>query len=389
MFTAGDIFWSHDLDCICPIARPVYFTCLSFCVLGFREQWTDKRIKMTNEVLQGIRVLKFYAWEESYSAMVTKLRVEEVNCIRSMGYWGAISNVIYTGAPTIMMMVAYMVLAISSPLTPGVVFTSMTYFSNLRMTMSMLPNAVNQILMLNVAVGRLQQFLGAEEIDDTVVERVADIVVPEGASAKPLAILLDDCSFRWEATAQSDEKKAADAAAAATAAASTAAPAAGKSDAASAAASPSKTENDSKDGGKAENSPAVSPASVPSSAKPEVADVLSHVNLQIVKGSLTVIVGGVGSGKSSLLMGLLGEIRRTSGSVKIRGSVSYCQQQTWMQSASLRDNILFGAEYDPVKYKRTIEVCALSRDLEVLTDGDMTEIGEKGINLSGGQKQVS
>ena len=92
---------------------------------------------------------------------------------------------------------------------------------------------------------------------------------------------------------------------------------------------------------------------------------LTDVNLRIAKGSLTVIVGAVGSGKSSLLMGLLGEIKRVRGSVRISGSVGYCQQQTWMQSASLRDNILFGRPYDEARYAETIRVCALSRDLEV------------------------
>lgn len=116
---------------------------------------------------------------------------------------------------------------------------------------------------------------------------------------------------------------------------------------------------------------------------------LSRINLSIKKGSLVAVVGNVGSGKSSLLYSLLGEMQKISGSVNISDDqqLAYVAQQAWIQNETVRGNILFGQEYDQKRYQRVIEACALKSDFEMLTGGDMTEIGEKGINLSGGQKQ--
>ena len=89
------------------------------------------------------------------------------------------------------------------------------------------------------------------------------------------------------------------------------------------------------------------------------------------------------SGKSSLLAAVLGEMRRLSGRVELSGSVSYCPQTAWIQNASLKDNILFGLPFDEDRYQRAIRHCALEADIEMLPHGDLTEIGEKGVNLSG------
>ena len=113
---------------------------------------------------------------------------------------------------------------------------------------------------------------------------------------------------------------------------------------------------------------------------------VSNVSLNISRGSLVGIVGSVGSGKSSLLSGILGEMYLTSGKVKVVGSLSYHQQQPWILNMSLKDNILFGLPYDKVKFNNVIEAAALFPDIQNLSAGIETEIGEKGITLSGGQK---
>jgi ATP-binding cassette subfamily C (CFTR/MRP) protein 1 len=99
-----------------------------------------------------------------------------------------------------------------------------------------------------------------------------------------------------------------------------------------------------------------------------------------------MVCGPVGSGKSSLLCAILGDMRKESGDVELHGKVAYVAQQAWIVNATLKENILFGSPYDQDKYEKVIQVCALSRDIEILPAGDATEIGEKGINLSGGQK---
>lgn len=114
---------------------------------------------------------------------------------------------------------------------------------------------------------------------------------------------------------------------------------------------------------------------------------LSDIDLTIPRGSLVAIVGPVGSGKSSLLQGLLGEMRRTAGSVSFGGSIGYCPQTAWIQNASVRENICFGRPFNEERYWRAIRDSCLERDLELLPHYDMTEVGEKGISLSGGQKQ--
>ncbi|ODV71463.1 P-loop containing nucleoside triphosphate hydrolase protein, partial [Cyberlindnera jadinii NRRL Y-1542] len=110
-----------------------------------------------------------------------------------------------------------------------------------------------------------------------------------------------------------------------------------------------------------------------------------NLNLSIPKGSFVVITGPIGSGKSSLLLALAGFMKRTSGSVSSNGSLLLCGQP-WIQNTTLRENILFGAEYDEVRYRDVIRVCALEDDLKMFTAGDLTEVGERGITLSGGQK---
>ena len=117
--------------------------------------------------------------------------------------------------------------------------------------------------------------------------------------------------------------------------------------------------------------------------------VLRDLTFSVPKGCLTVIIGSTGSGKSSLFSALLGECKILSGQIEmVPGSeISLATQSAWIQNASLRDNILFGSEYDPVRYRRVLFACALEADLAQFPDKDLTDIGEKGVNLSGGQQQ--
>ena len=114
---------------------------------------------------------------------------------------------------------------------------------------------------------------------------------------------------------------------------------------------------------------------------------LKDITLRIDEGSLVAVVGQVGSGKSSILSALLGEMKRTKGVVNVRGKVAYTSQQAWIQNGTLQDNIIFGKRLNKDLYERVIDACALKPDIEMLPGGDQIEIGEKGINLSGGQKQ--
>ncbi|TVU21597.1 hypothetical protein EJB05_31245, partial [Eragrostis curvula] len=121
-------------------------------------------------------------------------------------------------------------------------------------------------------------------------------------------------------------------------------------------------------------------------ASPELLT-LKDLNFQARKGMRIAVCGTVGSGKSSLLSCILGEIPKISGEVKTCGTTAYVSQSAWIQSGKIQDNILFGKEMDSEKYERVLQSCSLNKDLEILPFGDQTVIGERGINLSGGQKQ--
>ncbi|MCL7050467.1 hypothetical protein MKW94_016723 [Papaver nudicaule] len=115
--------------------------------------------------------------------------------------------------------------------------------------------------------------------------------------------------------------------------------------------------------------------------------VLKYLNFVIKKGEIAAMVGKVGSGKSSLLGSILGEMHKISGKVRVCGTTAYVAQTSWIQNDTIEENILFGLPMDITRYRDVIRVCCLEKDLEMMEFGDQTEIGERGINLSGGQKQ--
>jgi len=120
--------------------------------------------------------------------------------------------------------------------------------------------------------------------------------------------------------------------------------------------------------------------------KEEGRNALEDINFVAHKGELACIVGRVGSGKSSLLQALLGDLWKIRGEVVVRGTSAYVAQSSWVMNASVKENILFGHRFDPIFYEKTVKACALQDDFASLPDGDQTEVGERGISLSGGQK---
>jgi ABC-type multidrug transport system fused ATPase/permease subunit len=116
---------------------------------------------------------------------------------------------------------------------------------------------------------------------------------------------------------------------------------------------------------------------------------MGRVNFQCRPGELVAVVGGVGCGKSTLINSILGEVRLLTGKLAVKGDLAYFSQTPFIMNASVRDNILFGHVEEPIDeelYQRALTCCALKHDLELLPDGDQTEVGERGITLSGGQK---
>ena len=310
-------------------------------------KYTDSRIKLMNEILQGIRVLKVYAWEGSFLQKLMGIRLEEIRFVRKVVYLRAWNSTLMQASPILMALLAFMTLALSSDnFDPKFIFSSLILFNLLRMPLMMFPTTIAFWSDARIGLQRITAFLLAEELHSE----------PEYVETNEFAVKVTNANFTWEkiqtevVTKNLTTKQAAK--------------------------------------GQTQTNPPPPPPTQADDAKLEETAVPFHldgVNFTIPKGSLTVIVGSVGAGKSSLLSGILGEMKRESGSVQIAGTVGYCPQQAWIMNSTLKNNILFGKPFDQSKYDDAIKYCALQADIDVLPAGDLTEIGEKGINLSGGQ----
>ncbi|ORY40399.1 P-loop containing nucleoside triphosphate hydrolase protein [Rhizoclosmatium globosum] len=309
---------------------------------------TDERVKKTTEILNGVRVIKLFSWETSFVEMVQLIRKRELKLVLRRALY---QSTVMTQAQALPILtscasfIAYS--AINPTLDPAYIFSSLAWFQQLRQPIWMLPNILNAWSEFSVAVVRVEGLLLATELD----ERPAAYELPDGN-----AVVVKDGNFDWRGPVFIDGVVP------------------------SKVSKKGKKKRSSKKG-KANGKEEVVKIETPSSST------LKNINLEIPKGSLVAIVGAVGSGKSSLLNALVGEMKRISGTVEFSGSISYSPQTAWIQNASVRENITFGSQFDAERYYQVIYDSALLPDLKVLTDADQTSIGERGINLSGGQKQ--
>ncbi|KAI8925342.1 P-loop containing nucleoside triphosphate hydrolase protein [Entophlyctis helioformis] len=327
---------------------------------GFRRAanlYADKRIKIIQEVMLGIRVIKIYAWEHSFLQLLSSLRASELFHVRGFLMARASVSSITQVVPTFAMLFSFVCYSLlGNPFSPAKIFASLSLFYALRIPMLFLPIVLTQATDAWVAATRIGALLLAPELS------TGPALLPASDEPDEPAVHVKDASFEWEQVMDAS-----------------AASAQGKKPKKS---KKSKAAEQLKESADASSSRSPSPQPQPQSVFK-----IENLNLSIPRGKLVAVVGSVGSGKSSLLNALVGEMRRTAGSVTFRGTVGYCQQQAWIQNASVRDNILFGLPYDADKYARVLRDCSLERDLTILPGGDATEIGERGINLSGGQKQ--
>ncbi|XP_037524946.1 multidrug resistance-associated protein 1 [Rhipicephalus sanguineus] len=272
----------------------------------------DRRIKLLNEMLAGIKVLKLYAWETAFQKRVQNLRNQELIYLKKQAYLNAAIVFSFACAPFLVALVSfgvYVTIDSENILDANKAFVSLTLFNTVRVPLGLLPLIVSNTAMFLVSRDRINDYLRSDDLDPTAVQTDAN---------QEEAVKVQDASFAWS-----------------------------------------------------RGSPAM----------------LKDITVSVPKGSLVAIVGSVGSGKSSLLSAFLGDMVKLKGSVTVSGSLAYSPQQAWIQNESVRNNILFGNNYDKDRYDQVIEACALKPDLAVLPAGDSTEVGEKGINVSGGQKQ--
>jgi ABC-type multidrug transport system fused ATPase/permease subunit len=248
-------------------------------------------------------------------------------------------------------------------LDPALIFSSLALFNSLRLPLNLLPLVIGQVIDAWSSMGRIQEYLRAEEIkDDFHWDR----------DATP-AIAVKNAGFTWERTSSQDpEQRPAETKARGN-----------KKDAAKGL-QPDDHQNEKHDKAAEKLATPDSSSTVTTEREPFA---LSGIDFTFKRDELVAVIGTVGSGKTSLLAALAGDMRKTHGEVTMGASRAFCPQYAWIQNATVKENILFGKEYDPAWYAKVIEACALGPDLEMLPNGDQTEIGERGITISGGQKQ--
>ncbi|KAF3198093.1 hypothetical protein TWF106_001072 [Orbilia oligospora] len=311
---------------------------------------TDKRVSLTQEILQGVRFVKLFGWEESFLKELGTLRHREVRAIQFLLAIRSAVNAVSMSLPVFASILAFVTYSLLEPgLDPAKIFASVTLFNTLRLPLNFLPITIAESIDAFLSLKRIQTYLLQED-------------EPEKRTINPdqkEAFILKDASFTWETTA------------------------------------PTKKDERGRDGKKAKKEKskgksekrALQPSRPLSREKELQPFSIQNITLDISKRELLAIVGTVGSGKSSLLAALAGDMRKTSGTITQGASMAYCPQSAWIQNTSVRENILFGRPFDPVWYEKVIEACALKPDFELFPNGDMTEIGERGITISGGQKQ--
>ncbi|KAI9852566.1 MAG: hypothetical protein M1824_001855 [Vezdaea acicularis] len=323
---------------------------------------TDQRVSLTQEILQAVRFVKLFGWEEAFLERIGDIRKREVRSIQILLAIRNAVNAVSMSLPIFASMLSFITYSLSKHiLDPAPIFSSLALFNSLRMPLNLLPMVIGQVIDAWASLGRIQDFLIAEELEEDAIRDYDS----------ENAVEMRHANFTWERTVTQDLEK-------------------GKPGQKPA------TKKQNKDGKKVQKEEAA--ASGSGSGEGDSSDTssthseqepfkLSDINFTAGRNELLAVIGNVGSGKSSLLAALAGDMRKTQGLVMIGASRAFCPQYAWIQNTTVRENIVFGKEFDPVYYNKVIDACALRPDLEILPNGDQTEIGERGITVSGGQKQ--
>ncbi|XP_018411207.1 PREDICTED: multidrug resistance-associated protein 7 [Nanorana parkeri] len=287
-------------------------------------QHKDARVKLVTELLSGMRVVKFYTWEEHFARQLTILRKKELRSLRTIKLLDAVCVYLWAALPVLISIITFVTyVLLGNQLTAAKVFTALALVGMLILPLNSFPWVLNGILEAKVSLDRIQSFL---ELPDQNLLMYYNTQAPptEGTSV----VDMQNALFSWAAEFKDYMER---------------------------------------------------------STSLQV--FIGH--LSVPKGALVAIVGKVGCGKSSLLSAMTGELTRHRGTLYMshqEAGFGFVAQEPWIQFASIRENILFGKEYNERLYKKVVEACALAEDLSIFPAGDQTEVGENGVTLSGGQK---
>ncbi|GAW25583.1 putative ABC transporter family protein [Rosellinia necatrix] len=324
---------------------------------GLINKITDRRVALTQEILQSVRFVKYFGWEAAFVKRLEDVRGREIHGIQVLLAIRNAINSVSLSLPIYASFLSFITYSLTDHgLGPAEVFSSLALFNGLRLPLNLLPLVIGSIVDAWSSMKRIQDFMLSEDQEDTALFQ------PENKNA----VDISNASFTWERTPTQENDKAAMAGRKAAVKKGTR--------------QTTKTEK----GADVSESNSDTASTLIDEREPFK---LEDLNLAIGRKELIAVIGSVGSGKTSLLAALAGDMRKTSGEVVLGASRAFCPQYAWIQNASVRKNILFGKDMKREWYNEVIKACALQPDLDMLPNGDATEIGERGITVSGGQKQ--
>ncbi|XP_074488292.1 ATP-binding cassette sub-family C member 8 isoform X2 [Sebastes fasciatus] len=350
-------------------------------------EYSSERLKKTNELLRGIKLLKLYAWEHIFCDSVEGTRGKELTSLKAFALYSSISIFMNAAIPIAAVLTTFVVhvhISEDADLSPAVAFASLSLFHILVTPLFLLSSVVRSTVKALVSVQKLSEFFSSDEI---------------GEEQEPRAMLTSGSSNHNQNRYQAVPLKVVNRKR-----------------------PPRDDWNNYSSQGDHEGDIPFQDVDQDICIKitsgyftwTDGPPTLSNVDIKIPFGKMTMIVGQVGCGKSSLLLAALGEMQRVSGAVswnslpnfdsegdesptdrdaagdgeiRKRGAVAYASQKPWLLNATVVENITFEMPMIKPRYQAVIEACSLQPDIDILPQGDQTEIGERGIILSGGQKQ--
>ncbi|CAH2068593.1 unnamed protein product, partial [Iphiclides podalirius] len=322
---------------------------------------TDERVKLMSEVINGIQVIKMYAWEIPFQKVVGQKRMDELKEIRVASILRVIflGFMLFTERAALFVTVLALVL-LGNVMTANVIYPLQQFMNAAQLNITLiLPLVLTFTIELLVSLKRVEEFLILEDrfdFNDTTVPQsklfrnISSLKDPKDSSVRPLSYQPYSELFSMEGPLRKDRIFR-----------------------------------------RSLSQPCFDMAV-------ELRDVsaswtgdpnflaLKNISVRIRKGKLCAIIGAVGSGKSSILQLLLKELPAATGSISVYGKVSYACQEAWLFPSTVRENILFGLPYDKEKYKQVCRACSLEKDFKQFPYGDQTLVGERGVSLSGGQR---
>ncbi|KAH9522434.1 Mrp-4p [Dermatophagoides farinae] len=357
----------------------IYVTNISKRLQIKQMKLKDERVKAMNEILNGMKIIKLYSWERAFIQRIETIRSKELQNLKRINYISAFIQALLNLAPFLVSFITfaiYVCIDQQNRLTASKAFVSLSLFNILRFPLAMLPNLISLIIMTSVSVKRLNNFFSSTKLSIYIVRNEQT-----NNNGNDYCMILDNCSFSWfdryeqANNSNNDDDKDND-----------------KNVGQNKKKNQQNIKNNNNNNKKQKHDCEKNDQPYQQQQQQQQQQsksFLREIQMKIKPKSFVAIVGAVGSGKSSLLQAILGNMELTNGTINIVKSkrIAYTSQEPWIQNNTVRDNILFNQPFNEQMYWNVIEACSLKHDLQVLPDGDQTEIGEKGINLSGGQKQ--